>query len=79
MTPAEADVLDSLISLERADCFTLQDHTGRPLKTVRYVCIALRALGYAEAVGRARTGRTGQPPIEWAATARGRAALGERS
>jgi hypothetical protein len=74
MTPAEADVLDSLLTLGRADCFTLQDHTGRKLKTVRHVVGALRALGYAETVGRSPF-RGGQPPLLWAATKAGKEVL----
>ena len=71
MTAPQLDILDSLVTLERADVFDLNVHTGRKLRQIRYALPALADLGFARGVGRRSRGGPGQPPIVWAATDKG--------
>lgn len=78
MTNSQADVLDSIVTLNGADLRELVDDTGRVYETVRVAVNGLSEFGYVEAVG-LRASPGGRSSTLWAATDAGVQALGEAS
>lgn len=77
MTPGQEDVLDSLVTLGRADVAELADHTGRHITGVRVTVKRLAELGYAESTGRSKEpSRPGRAAEMYKATTDGVQALG---
>lgn len=77
MTPSQLDVLDSLVTLGRADINDLVEHTGREMQSVRLIVRALVDLHYAQPAGdrKKEHGKPGRPARMFAPTIGGRQAL----